>query len=149
MRHTTLNLLYPPFRSKLLAGLAEARKAEIPLQLFETIRTRERQSILYAQGRTAPGRIITRARAGRSYHQYGLAADLVMWIDGKWSWAETDLYRKAGPIFERYGLTWLGRTSRDLVHYQLKIDLSLNDLEAIYKKSGFEGVWLELDKRGF
>ena len=73
MRHTTLNLLYPPFRCKLLAALTEAREAGIPFQIFETFRTRERQSILFAQGRTAPGRIITRARAGRSFHQYGIA----------------------------------------------------------------------------
>ena len=42
----------------------------------ETRRSFDRQNELFAQGRTAPGRIVTNARAGDSPHQYGLAADV-------------------------------------------------------------------------
>ncbi len=40
-------------------------------------RTFEEQDELYAQGRTKPGKIVTNARAGESYHNYGLAIDVV------------------------------------------------------------------------
>ena len=144
-RCTSLNLLYPPFAEKLKAGLKDVRAAGIPMQLFETFRSRDRQNHLYAKGRTKPGARVTKAKAGRSYHQYGIAADIVLWIDGRWSWEETHLYREAGKIMEKQGLTWLGRTSGDLVHYQLKIPCDIDDLEQIYNVSGYEGVWMYLD----
>jgi hypothetical protein len=37
----------------------------------------EEQAALYSLGRSAPGRIVTKARAGESYHNYGLAFDWV------------------------------------------------------------------------
>lgn len=40
-------------------------------------RTFDEQDELYAQGRTKPGKIVTNARAGESYHNYGLAVDVV------------------------------------------------------------------------
>ncbi len=44
--------------------------------LFETYRTRERQTFLYNQGRTTAGNIVTYAKAGGSPHNYGLAFDI-------------------------------------------------------------------------
>jgi len=35
----------------------------------------EEQAALYAIGRTAPGKIVTKARPGESYHNHGLAYD--------------------------------------------------------------------------
>ena len=40
-------------------------------------RTFAEQDAEYARGRTAPGGIVTNARAGQSYHNYGLAVDVV------------------------------------------------------------------------
>ncbi len=40
------------------------------------LRSNERQAQLYAQGRTAPGPIVTYAQPGSSYHNYGAAVDL-------------------------------------------------------------------------
>lgn len=145
MRYSGLNLLYPPFREQLLRALEEAKDAGIPLQVFETFRSRARQTELYAKGRTTAGPRVTKAKPGQSFHQYGIAADLVLWIDGKWSWQETHLYREAGPIFEKNGMQWLGRTTGDLAHYQLK-NMDIENLQVMYKAMGFEGVWQYLDK---
>ena len=146
MRYAGTNLLYPPFKRKLLEALEECRDSCIPLMIFETFRSRERQQKLYNKGRTTTGPRVTGARPGRSQHQYGIAADLVLWIDGKWTWKETHLYRDAGPIFERHGLTWLGRNTSDLVHYQLPLHVDIDSLDALYDAIGFEGVWQWLDK---
>lgn len=148
MRVSSTTLLYPSFKNKLLEGLNRANEAGIPLRLFETYREPKRQEVLYAKGRTTPGKIITNAKPLRSYHQYGLAADLVLWEDGAWSWSKEHLYRKAGPIFEKLGLVWLGRNTSDLVHYQLDLPLGLDQLEDLYKAKGFEGVWLYLESQG-
>ncbi len=50
------------------------------------IRTNAEQAIMYAQGRTTEGSKITWTLD--SYHQYGLAVDLVAYVNGKFSWNE-------------------------------------------------------------
>jgi len=37
----------------------------------------EEQTALFAIGRSAPGKVVTKARAGESFHNYGLAFDWV------------------------------------------------------------------------
>jgi peptidoglycan L-alanyl-D-glutamate endopeptidase CwlK len=148
-RLSTTNLLYPPFARRLVKGLKAANAAGIPLEIFETYRTFERQGELYAQGRSAPGKIVTRARSGRSWHNYGIATDLVLKIDGKWSWEHEHLYVKAAPYLESCGLQWLGREPKfmELVHYQLPVELSIYEVEALYRDKGLIAFWMELNKR--
>ena len=45
--------------------------------VFEGYRSPERQQWLYDQGRTRDGKIITYAKPWESFHQYGLAVDIV------------------------------------------------------------------------
>lgn len=44
----------------------------------EGFRSVARQNELYAQGRTRPGQIVTKARGGQSAHNYGLAVDVTV-----------------------------------------------------------------------
>lgn len=46
------------------------------------LRSMSTQDALYAQGRTAPGPIVTNARAGESPHNYGMAADIYPMVGG-------------------------------------------------------------------
>jgi len=45
--------------------------------IVQARRSLAEQDALYAQGRSAPGKIVTNARAGQSWHNFGLAIDLV------------------------------------------------------------------------
>lgn len=47
------------------------------LQVTQGLRTWGQQAVLYAQGRTTPGNIVTNAPAGTSAHNFGYAVDLV------------------------------------------------------------------------
>ncbi len=47
-----------------------------PAKVYSGLRTFSEQNQLYAKGRTEIGRIVTKARAGESMHNYGLAVDL-------------------------------------------------------------------------
>ena len=84
MRYSGLNLLYPPFKLRLANALDEIREAGIPMQVFETFRSRQRQKNLFDQGRDKTGRVINKSKLVTwvkplgSYHQYGLAADCVL-----------------------------------------------------------------------
>jgi peptidoglycan L-alanyl-D-glutamate endopeptidase CwlK len=50
-------------------------------RLSYTLRTWGEQAELYAQGRTKPGKIVTWAKPGYSWHNYGLAFDIVLIVD--------------------------------------------------------------------
>ena len=148
-RFQSLNVLYPEFCERLRMGLIDANKDGIPLRVFETYRSWYRQTKLYEQGRTYPGRIVTNAKAGTSWHNYGLAADLVLFINDRWSWRELDLYHRAAQHFEKYNLNWLGRSKKfpELVHYELKVPFTISEAQNIYhEKGGILGVWNELDQ---
>ncbi|SVE43245.1 uncharacterized protein METZ01_LOCUS496099, partial [marine metagenome] len=45
------------------------------LFVVHTLRTYAEQDDLYEQGRTEPGKIVTNARGGKSWHNFGLAID--------------------------------------------------------------------------
>ena len=82
-----------------------------------TYRSDEEQAALFAQGRTAPGRIVTNAPPGRSAHNCasrdGPAAkafDIVVLAAGKPDWdGSHPAWEAAGKIGEKVGLEWAGR----------------------------------------
>ena len=51
------------------------------LRFSMILRTFKEQDDIYAQGRTKKGEIVTYSKAGQSYHNYGLAVDIVMLLD--------------------------------------------------------------------
>ena len=74
----------------------------------EGFRSFERQSHLYAQGRTRAGKIITNAKAGQSAHNFGRAVDIAFKNkNGAVSW-DASLFIKAGKIGKSLGLMWGG-----------------------------------------
>lgn len=72
-----LNSLEPGFKEKVIELLKRAEdKTGRRWVVTCGRRTMHEQSVLYAQGRTKPGKVVTKAPAGYSAHNYGLAADL-------------------------------------------------------------------------
>lgn len=61
----------------LMRAQAALKNRGLVTALGETTRSPEQQNNYFAQGRTAPGPIITNARAGQSPHQYGMATDII------------------------------------------------------------------------
>ncbi len=90
--------------------------------LVEGYRSPERQNQLAARGQH-----VTRARAGRSWHQYGLAADSAFMRDGKLVISERDPwamrgYQLYGQVAKEAGLVWGGdwTSIKDLMHVELR-----------------------------
>lgn len=63
-----LSKLHPELRSAWYQLVHLMRLAGHPVFMTEGYRTPERQSMLYAKGRTAPGPKVTNAKAGKSLH---------------------------------------------------------------------------------
>jgi peptidoglycan L-alanyl-D-glutamate endopeptidase CwlK len=148
------SLLCHAFASMLNIFERRLREADLPFHLFMGLRTFEDQDELYAQGRTKPGRIVTNARGGDSWHNYGLAADWV--LDGdtekpgiQWSWETRGLtgtqWHRMGELAESCGLEWGGRWKRfpDLPHVQNRFGLRLADAKELYHLGGIKQVWQE------
>lgn len=92
IRLRDFNQLHPRFREMLATLLQKLADEQRPFKVFEAFRTPERQLWLHAQGRTRPGNIVTKAPPWESFHQFGLAADLVLFVNGNWTWDD------AGPL---------------------------------------------------
>ena len=82
-----------------------------------TLRTQAEQDALYAQGRTAPGKIVTWTR--NSKHIGGTAFDIAVKKNGVISWDAAD-YKEAGKVGKSVGLVWGGSWDKpDNPHFQL------------------------------
>lgn len=62
----------------LVAAIGEINRLLAPtaVRITSGYRSATEQDALYAQGRTAPGSVVTQARGGQSMHNYGLAVDV-------------------------------------------------------------------------
>lgn len=65
----------PVVKNSTLEMIKRAYDKGINVQISAGMRTYAEQDALYAKGRTAPGNIVTKARAGYSNHNFGLAVD--------------------------------------------------------------------------
>ena len=101
-----LNSLHQAFRTPFERWLADVRAAGFTLLVYECRRTRARQAFLYAQGRTRPGPVVTYTL--NSAHLYGLAADMVLTVNGQPDWSEAAYNRLHQAVPPgRYGLELL------------------------------------------
>lgn len=133
--------LHPRVRAMAQRLLDDARRAGIPLTVTFTLRSMETQAALYAQGRTKPGAIVTNARPGYSYHNFGLALDVVptellalpKWGDTPAHQKLTEaLWARVGAIGKAIGFRWGGdfRSIKDRPHFEWSGTLALADLRA-------------------
>jgi len=134
--------------SKIYAEGCAALTGRAILRFSYVFRSFEEQALLYSQGRTRPGKIVTKAKAGQSMHNYRYAVDIVLlkdtdrngtfetasWEtnvdfdgDGKSDWMEIV------AIFKKYGWAWGGdfHSIIDKPHFE-KPPMPLHDLQIKY-----------------
>jgi peptidoglycan L-alanyl-D-glutamate endopeptidase CwlK len=104
--------LHPLFQPKARDFVEAAKAAGLDVLIYCTYRNREEQDELYTHGRTAPGKIVTNARAGQSAHNFGLAFDGVPLIAGKPAWDDHEAWETYGHVASAVGLEWAGNWPR-------------------------------------
>jgi hypothetical protein len=122
----------------------------VQIRVTSGLRTFAEQDALYAQGRTTPGDIVTKARAGQSNHNYGLAADVVPLADGRPNWnAPSATWQVLGEEGKRAGLSWGGEWKGfvDRPHFELPVGMSVQECFRIYQQGGLDAVWTEASRR--
>ena len=142
-RDTALEHLHPAFRQKVVLLLQDLAKANLPFRLFEGFRSPQRQRELFSQGRTKPGAKVTNADAWSSLHQYGVAADFVLYIDGKWSWDDKGERKNWWKSLHKLALKHqLEPLSWELPHLQLQ-QMPLSQLRAGQYPAEGDADWAE------
>jgi peptidoglycan L-alanyl-D-glutamate endopeptidase CwlK len=123
-----------------------------------TLRTFTEQDKLFAQGRTTKGSKVTNARGGQSYHNYGLALDIVLLLDkdknGLYETAVWDVkgdfdrdgkadWMEVVNIFKQFGWEWGGDWKfTDNPHFQKSFGYSVRQLLDLHNKG-------RVDKNGY
>lgn len=137
-----LSGLHPVFVAGTVALIERCYARGVNIVITQGLRTIAEQDALYAQGRTKPGQIVTNAKGGTSYHNYGLAVDFALLLnDGKQVSWDTKLdvdkngvsdWMEVVEEAKKLGFEWGGewRTFKDLPHLQMVFGLKIADLRA-------------------
>ena len=123
--------LLPVVKARVDQWLADCKNHGLDVLVTSTYRDFESQDALYAQGRTAPGNIVTNAKGGESFHNFRCALDIVPIVNGKADWTGTDpVWQEVARLGKAAGLEWAGdwKTFREYAHFQYTGGLSLKDL---------------------
>jgi len=143
-----LSRLHPVVQARAAAFLELCAHAGLSVLVSQGLRTWEEQDALYAKGRTvAPiGRkhVVTMAKGGQSYHNFGLAFDIVV-LDavGKADWNTAHPgWSIAGAVGRSVGLDWGGDWPRfkDWPHFQYTGGLSLRACRSLCV-DGLDALW--------
>jgi peptidoglycan L-alanyl-D-glutamate endopeptidase CwlK len=142
-----LSLVLPGLADK-IRTMAEMLSLEgIEIRVTQGLRTWAEQAALYAQGRTAPGSVVTNAQPGYSWHNFGLAVDVAPFDGGVPEWNTSQpAWGRIIAIGESLGL-FSGdefHAIKDEPHFQLtgQLPVSPDDsVRAEFQSGGIEAVW--------
>lgn len=132
--------LHPKIRKEVEDTINELEANGVRVRIAQALRSMKEQERLYAQGRTRPGKIVTKAKAGLSYHNYGLAIDFcLLHADGTVSWSLTEDLDKDGikdwdevqAAFEKKGY-YLGENFGDNPHIEKSFGLDERECLALH-----------------
>ena len=141
--------MYLPLFEKLEKLIELMKSKGYSVVLSSGTRTFEEQAKLYNQGRTTHGEIVTNAKPGYSWHNYGLAGDLCFVINNKPSWDDHLPWLKMGELGEGLGLEWGGRWGEmmDRPHFQITRGVPIEHALKIYRKrNSVYDVWQFIER---
>lgn len=145
MTEVRLQLLAPELRTaaRKMINTAEDKGIYLRIPSDGGLRTFEEQQTIYNKGRIAPGNIVTYAMPGQSYHNYGLAFDVVEIKDGKALWNNPN-WLTIGAIGKRYGFDWGGDWMKpDKPHFEMTFGKSPYALLEMKKAGKTDGTYIK------
>ena len=124
--------LHPKVRNEVADIIKQcdlALNGRAKVRITQGLRTFEEQEFLYAKGRLTKDKKVTNAKAGQSIHNYGLAVDICLIIDGKeanfdtkkdWDGDKIADWYECVKIFAKNGWDWGGNwvKFKDLPHFE-------------------------------
>lgn len=147
-----IELLHPKLRAEakqIYEEICKALTSEAFCRFTHTLRTFKEQDDLYAKGRSVAGQRVTNAKAGQSFHNYGMAIDFTLIKQGKAVWSRGEDFdgdkipdwMEVVKIFKKYDWEWGGDwTWKDYPHLQKTFG---------YTTSQLYEMWLEQNKNNY
>lgn len=157
-----INLLHPKIREEVKVLVEKANTLiahNITIRIVQGLRTIDEQNGLYALGRTKVnpdgksakkplGNIVTNARGGSSYHNFGFAIDFCFLVDGKviswdvkkdWDNDKTADWLEVVKVFTIAGYEWGGnwKTMVDMPHFQKTFGVNWREMLRKYNAGDF------------
>lgn len=150
-----IQLIWPVLADKVRTMSTMLEQEGILIRVVQGLRSWQEQDNLYAQGRTAPGKIVTKCRGGYSYHNFGMAADCVPsqfgpdqpynpdWNPSHGSWKRMEAVGVSLGLDS--GATW--RSFPDAPHFQITGRFPEgepdDEVRQLFKDGGMQAVWSE------
>ena len=156
LKRLDLSKIYPGFLLQMCQALYDCLEQDHVYVATSGYRSYKEQNLLFAQGRTAPGKICTKAKGGQSAHNLGLAMDFARDLDPRTpglqpSWDLKDMQNLIDNAQKQNlnpGALW--PNFKDVPHVDIGIKrhgITLGQLDAIYQKNNsLEEVWSFLDQ---
>ncbi len=125
-----IKYLHPTLQRGANELVARCKKLGLEVTITQTLRDIEYQNKLFAQGRTTDGNVVTNARGGESFHNYGLAFDICKNKKGH-EYDDAEFFKKVGQIWVEMGGTWGGNFQKfkDMPHFEFSGTLTIKDLQ--------------------
>lgn len=147
-----LSFLYPEIR-EMAQELGQRTLDELgfTIKVADGFRTYKEQDFLFSQGRENPGKIITYAKGGKSYHNFGVAFDIAFSGDDPYlvkAFDSDGIWEAVGLVGEWAGLEWGGHWTdkkKDKPHFQKTYGMPEIEMDEIVKSSGVKGLWTKFD----
>lgn len=119
---SNLGGLHPDVQGVARQHIGQLQEEGIDARVIAGFRTYAEQDALYARGRTAPGNIVTNARGGESFHNFGVAYDIAIFDEsGRYITSGSHpSYVRAAELGQALGLEPGARFTRfpDPSHFQ-------------------------------
>ena len=136
-----VDALLPEVKAAANSALNACKTAGYIVAVTCTYRSPQDQMACYAIGRRGikGEKPVTNAKAWQSYHQFRLALDIIVSLNGKPLWNPRTKEEKAAwvavsEIFKKHGFSWAAdwKTNVEYAHFQFGGEVSLAELRAHY-----------------
>lgn len=156
-----LEKLHPLLKEEAIKLFAAAEKAltgNAKPRIVFTLRTMAEQQAIYDQGRKTKGPIVSNAKPGQSFHNWGLALDFCLIIDGKTvSWNTLKDYdddrrsdwMEVVNIFKAAGWSWGGdwKSLKDYPHLEKTFGHSWQTLLQLYSNGKMKDGYVIIETK--
>ena len=117
-----ISQLHPKLQSIIPQIIGICAAQGLPVLVTDGFRTKAEQDAIYAQGRTAPGSIVTQVRWPNSAHCWGVAFDFCRNVRDR-EYDDSDrFFSRVADVAKQFGLEWGGdwKNFVDKPHLQLR-----------------------------
>ena|SRR5260221_8700005 len=139
-----LSHVMPELAARVRKMADQLAEESITIRVTQGLRTWAEQDALYAQGRTEAGRVVTNAKGGESWHNYGAAVDVAPFDEGIPDWnLSHPAWKRIVEVGTLMGLV-SGTAWKDTPHFELTGRFPAtptHEIKQLHAQGEVQAVW--------